>query len=172
MTAAEWISDSYTKYVLNVTAARQSAVTGLKWFYSSFSAIRYGDNERPSIFPIVDLSVSIRRETTLPKRLHSTAVTCELNDHCIKFASTTTGRGRERGGMIMATRHPDFKTSNLCVRKDNWIWKSRHPSQGLTHPHCFSRVNSIDGQPIAQFFSKFFSRFSRIYMRMLSILRD
>jgi len=52
--AAEWISGSYTKYVLNVTMARQSAVTGLKWFYSSFYAIRYGDNERPSIFPIVD----------------------------------------------------------------------------------------------------------------------
>lgn len=95
---------SYTKYVLNVTAARQSAVTGLKWFYSSFSAIRYGDNERPSTFPDRgprDLSISIRCETTLPKRLHSRAVTCELNDHRIKFASTATAteRGWEGRGV-------------------------------------------------------------------------
>lgn len=122
---------SYTKYVLNVTAARQSAVTGLKWFYSSFSAIRYGDNERPSTFPDRGprhLSISIRCETTLPKRLHSRAVTCELNDHRIKFASTATATRKGGGGIIMANRHPDFKTGNLCVRKDNWISKSRHPS--------------------------------------------
>ena len=43
-----------------------------------------------------DLSISIRRETTLPKRLHSRAVTCELNDHRIKFASTATATERER----------------------------------------------------------------------------
>lgn len=41
-----------------------------------------------------DLSISIRHETTLPKRLHSRAVTCELNDHRIKFASTATAIGR------------------------------------------------------------------------------
>jgi len=78
---------------------------------------------------IRDLSISIQRETMLPKRLHSRAVTCELNDHRIKFASTATATERERGGsgMIMATRYSDFKSGNLCVRKDNWIWKSRHP---------------------------------------------
>lgn len=83
-----------------------------------------------------DLSISIRCETTLPKRLHSRAVTCELNDHRIKFASTATatGSGWEgvgRGGRDDNSYSPDFKTGNLCVRKDNWIWKSRHPTPRL-----------------------------------------
>lgn len=61
--------NSYTKYVIKRNDGEAIGSNRLKWFYSSFTAIRYGDNERPSIFSIARTPGSICLYPTRPRHL-------------------------------------------------------------------------------------------------------